>query len=77
MLDDSGARALAQAVIIQAAYDAAGGDDQARGWLLDQETADTWGVLAGVNWLAVKTWLDMGCKMGKTTRNRAREAIYA
>ena len=76
-INENGARALAQAVIIQAAYDAATGDEQARAWLLDQETADTWGVLAGINWLAVTYWLETGCKIGKrSTRNKARAVIF-
>ena len=54
---------LAQAVIIQAAKDAASGDDLARAWLLDPETGLTWGVLAGLSWPHVRAWVLAGCIM--------------
>ncbi len=73
-LYSSGVRALASAVIIEAARDAAKGDQEAADWLRDPETADIWGAVAGVRWSAVITWLDDGCKMQRTTMNRARAA---
>ena len=52
---------LAQAVIIQAAREAAAGDMAARAWLLADDTADTWGVLAGLSWPHVRAWVLAGC----------------
>ena len=75
ILDERAARTLAQAVIIQAARDAAGGDTSAAAWLRSSETADTWGTLAGVNWLAVISWADAGCKLrGVTNKNKSKAA---
>jgi hypothetical protein len=54
---------LAQAVIIQAAKDAASGDYRARAWLLDPETGDTWGAVAGLSWPHVVAWVLAGCIM--------------
>jgi len=75
MLDERGARALAQAVIIQAAWDAANGDAKAAAWLLDLDTADTWGELAGVNWQVVTAWIKRGCKLRRGSKNK-RAVIY-
>jgi len=70
MLDERGARALAQAVIIQAAYDAANGDRNAAAWLRSSEAADFWGTLAGVNWQVVQAWVNRGCKLQRGSKNK-------
>lgn len=49
--------ALARAVIVQAARDAAAGDVGAAAWLASDETADTWLMIAGVRRSAVLSWL--------------------
>lgn len=54
---DSEFIALARAVIIQAAREAAGGDLDAAAWLAADETADSWFVVAGVRRSAVLAWL--------------------
>jgi hypothetical protein len=60
---DDGLQRLAQAVIIQAAFDARKGNRQAATWLTAQETADTWMVLAGgLDCRAVRAWVLGGCK---------------
>ena len=46
-IDDTGLTRLAQAVMINAARDAADGDMQARAWLLMD--AEPWAVVAGVS----------------------------
>ena len=68
MLDERGARALAQAVIIQAAWDAASGDTEAAAWLRSSEAADFWGTIAGVNWQVVQSWVNAGCKMRRGSK---------
>ena len=55
--------ALARAVIIQAARDAAGGDMAAADWLASDETADLWFIVAGVRRSAVIGWLMRGSKI--------------
>ena len=55
--------ALARAVIIQAARDAAGGDMAAADWLARDETADLWFIVAGLRRSAVIGWLANGCKI--------------
>jgi hypothetical protein len=60
-LSDFDATRLAQAVIIQAAKEAAKGDTQARRWLCEAETAETWFVLAGLSARHVVGWLQAGC----------------
>ena len=62
--------ALARAVIIQAARDAAAGDREAAAWLADDETADLFFIAAGVRRSAVIAWLNKGCKLtGKIKRH--------
>jgi hypothetical protein len=67
MITTEGARTLAQAVIIQAVADARSTDlsvrGEARRWLSSQETADTWGVLAGLDWNMVLAWMRKGYKI--------------
>ena len=55
--------ALARAVIIQAARDAAGGDRAAAAWLASDETADTWYIVAGLRRDYVRAWIEKGCKI--------------
>ena len=55
--------ALARAVIIQAARDAAAGDLTATAWLASEETADTWYTVAGVRRSTVLAWLMRGSKI--------------
>ena len=55
--------ALARAVIIQAARDAAGGDRGAAAWLANDETADLWFLVAGLRRDYVMAWLVNGCKI--------------
>lgn len=50
--------ALARAVIIQAAREAAAGDVGAAQWLAADETAETWLFVAGVRRSAVLAWLE-------------------
>lgn len=50
--------ALARAVIIQAAREAAAGDVDAVAWLAADETNDTWFIVAGVRRSAVLAWLE-------------------
>ena len=66
--------ALARAVIIQAAREAAAGDELAAAWLAADETADTWLIVAGVRRSAVLAWLkrpriQAGAKRGKGSRS--------
>ena len=55
--------ALARAVIIQAARDAAAGDRGAADWLASDETAEFWFFVAGVRRDYVIAWLANGCKI--------------
>ena len=67
--------ALARAVIIQAARDAAGGDLAAADWLASDETADVWYLAAGLRRSAVLAWLEKGrkirAKIKKPSRSKA------
>lgn len=60
--------ALARAVIIQAARDAAGGDRDAARWLASDETADLWYSVAGLRRDKVLAWLASGCKIKARTK---------
>ncbi len=67
--------ALARAVIIQAARDAAGGDRDAAAWLASDETADSWFIVAGLRRSAVIAWLAKGCqvKAGVRIANKPKD----
>jgi hypothetical protein len=60
--------ALARAVIIQAARDAAGGDRGAADWLASEEVADSWFIVAGVRRDAVLRWLAKGSRIKSRTK---------
>ena len=64
--------ALARAVIIQAARDAAGGDLAAADWLAREETADTWYIVAGVRRDYILKWLAKGCNIKSRTKKPTR-----
>lgn len=68
--------ALARAVIIQAAREAAAGDVDAARWLAADETAETWFTVAGVRRSAVLAWLakpriKAGVRKGSAARARS------
>lgn len=64
--------ALARAVIIQAAREAASGDIDAIAWLASEETADTWYAVAGVRRSTVLAWLTRGCKIRAKIKKPSR-----
>lgn len=57
-----GWKRLAQAVICQAAIEAAAGSQEAAAWLADPETANFWLIPAGIDTRAVSIWVKNGCK---------------
>ena len=69
--------ALARAVIIQAARDAAGGDMAAADWLARDEIADMWFIVAGLRRSAVIGWLANGCKIKTRTKKPTRPKALA
>jgi hypothetical protein len=64
---------LAQAVVIEAARAAAAGNLEARAWLSDPETADTWLMIADLDENITRRWLQLGCYMPKGLHRDARE----
>jgi hypothetical protein len=57
-----GLRRLAQAVIIQASLEAKAGDVEAKDFLVDPETSDSWLAVADVDPRAIRRWVYRGCK---------------
>ena len=75
-INDTGARALALAMLVQAARDASAGDEDAIAWLIDKETEDFWGTLAGINWRIVLAWVDAGCKLQRGGRRGEKQKKF-
>lgn len=65
--EDDSLRLLAAGVIAQAAKDVSKGDVQAAAWLFDQETVDSWMVLAHFDYRVILAWVKDGCRI---TRKR-------